>query len=91
MCIVHTSTFSTLKIHKIFYAYQTGMKLAAIATIPLLVQQISDHDVFPIMCYEPLNVQNRMCELCTFSQIRSQLIKCIRSMCDLPISIGTKL
>ena len=25
------------------------------------------------MCYEPLNVQNRMCELCTFSQIRSHI------------------
>ena len=43
------------------------------ATIPLLAQQISDHNVFPIMCYEPLNVQNRMCELCTFSQIRSHI------------------
>ena len=26
------------------------------------------------MFYESLNVQNRMCELCTFSQIRSQLL-----------------
>ena len=44
------------------------------ATIPLLVQKILDPDVFPIMCYEPLNVQNRMCELCTFSQIRSHIM-----------------
>ena len=29
-CIVHTSTFSTLKIYKICYDYQTGMKLAGI-------------------------------------------------------------
>ena len=43
------------------------------ATIPLLVQKILDPDVVPIMCYEPLNVQNRMCELCTFSQIRSHI------------------
>ena len=38
------------------------MKFAGIVVllyISLLVQQISDHDVFPIMCtcYEPLNVQ----------------------------------
>ena len=26
------------------------------------------------MCYESLNVQNRMCELCTFSQIRSHIL-----------------
>ena len=43
------------------------------ATIFLLVQKISDLDVFPTMCYEPLNVQNRMCELCMFSQIRSHI------------------
>ena len=28
MCIVHTSTFSTLNIHKFCYDQQTGMKLA---------------------------------------------------------------
>ena len=43
-------------------------------TIPHLVQQISDNDVFPIMCYEPLNVPNQMCELCTFSQIRLHIL-----------------
>ena len=32
-CIVHTSTFSTLKIHKICYAYQTGMKLTGIVEL----------------------------------------------------------
>ena len=32
-CIVHTSTFSTLKIHKICYACQTGMKLAGIVEL----------------------------------------------------------
>ena len=44
------------------------------ATIPLVVQQFSDINVFPIMCYKLLNLQNRMCELCTFSQIQSQFI-----------------
>ena len=61
-----------------FYTYQTGMKLAGIvvlATIPQSVQQISDLSVFPIMFDEPWNAQNRMCELCTFSQIRSKLCK----------------
>ena len=33
------------------------------ATIPLSVQQISNLYLSPIMFYEPLNVQNRMCEL----------------------------
>ena len=32
-CIAHTSTFSTLKIHKVCYAYQTGMKLAGIVEL----------------------------------------------------------
>ena len=52
------------------------MKLAGIVVllyIPLLVLQMSDLNVVPVMCYEPLNVQNRMCELCTFSQIRSHI------------------
>ena len=44
------------------------------ATIPLSVQQISNHNVYPIIFYEPLNVQNRMCELCTFSEIRSHIM-----------------
>ena len=48
-CIVHTSTVSTLKIHKICYAYQIDVKLTRISfTIPLTVQQISDLNVFPI-------------------------------------------
>ena len=64
MCM-HSSHihFSTLNIR---YDHQTGMKLAGIVelcTIPLSVY-------FRIMFYESLNVQNRMCELCTFSQIR---------------------
>ena len=42
-------------------------------TIPLLYQQISDLYVFPIKSYEPLNVQNRMSELCKFSQIQSHI------------------
>ena len=35
------------------------------AIIPPLVQQISDLNLFPITFYEPLNLQNQMCELCT--------------------------
>ena len=34
----------------------------------------TDLYVFPIKSYESLNVQNRMCEPCTFSQIWSQII-----------------
>ena len=50
------------------------MKLAGIvelATIPQSVQQIS---YFPIKFYESLKVQNRMCELCTFSQNRTHML-----------------
>ena len=41
------------------------------ATIPLSVQQILILDVFPIVCYEPLNVQYQIGEQCTFYQIQS--------------------
>ena len=76
MCIVHTFTFSTLKTHKICYDYHIGMKLTGIVELLSLyisVQQISDLNIFPIMFYESLNVQSRMCELCTFSKIQPQI------------------
>ena len=69
-CIVHTSNFSILKIHKICYASHTGLKFPRyleLLTIPLLHLQILDHYVFPITFYEPLNVQNQMCVLCIFA------------------------
>ena len=43
------------------------------ATIPLSTQKISKLRDFPSRFYESLNGKNRMRELCTFSQIRSQL------------------
>ena len=55
------------------------------ATIPLSVQQISDLYLLPIMFYEPLNVQNQMCELCTFSQIRSQIQKLQKNHSSSPV------
>ena len=76
MYIVHTSTFSTLKNHNNCYDYQTCMHetcRGCRAIIPLSVQQLSYPNVYPIMFYESLNVQNRMCELCMFSQIRSHI------------------
>ena len=42
-------------------------------TIPLLSLKISDLHIVPNRFYESLNVENRMCELCTFSQIRSHI------------------
>ena len=33
------------------------------------------------MSYEPLNVQNRMCELCTFSQIQSHIRMHVATLC----------
>ena len=69
------------------------MKLAGIVELlstPLLVQKFLDPDVFPIMCYETLNVQNWMCELCTFSQIRSHIINYIGYHASNKIAIITK-
>ena len=68
MCIFHASTFLILKVYKISYAHQTDMKLAGI------VQKISDLNVFPIMFYGLLTVQNQMCELCTFSRMQSHIL-----------------
>ena len=72
MCIVHTSTFSTLKIHKICYVYQIDWNCSA--TIPLFVQKIPDLKVFPTRFYEAMKVYNRMCELRTFLQIQSHIM-----------------
>ena len=76
MYIVHTSTFSTLKIHNNCYDYQTGMKLAGIVELIALYQSSKCPIlmfILYIMFYESLNVQNRMCELCMFSQIRTHI------------------
>ena len=43
-------------------------------TIPLLSLKISDLHTVPNRFYESWNVENRMSELCTFSQIRSHII-----------------
>ena len=52
MCIVHTSTFSTLKIHKICYAYQTGMKLARIvAVLSLYLSRKFQIVMFILSCF----------------------------------------
>ena len=43
--------------------------------IPLTFLQISDLYTVPTRFYESLKDKNRMCELCTFSQIRSHIVK----------------
>ena len=43
------------------------------ATIPLSTLKISKLCDAPSRFYESLNSKNRMCELCTFSQIQSQM------------------
>ena len=43
-------------------------------TIPLSFLKVSHLYTIPCSFYESPNEQNRMCELCTFSQIRSHLI-----------------
>ena len=45
------------------------------ATIPLSFLQILDLYTVPTGFYESLNEENRMCELCTFSQIWSHFKK----------------
>ena len=44
------------------------------ATIPLSILKISKLCDFSSRFYESLNGKNRMCELCTFSQIRSHIL-----------------
>ena len=44
------------------------------ATIPLSTLKISKLCDFLSRFYESLNGKNQMCELCTFSQIRSQIV-----------------
>ena len=44
------------------------------ATIPLSFLQILNLYTVSSRFYESLNEENWMCELCTFSQIRSQLV-----------------
>ena len=42
-------------------------------TIPLSFLKVSHLNTIPCDFYESPNEQNRMCELCTFSQIRSHI------------------
>ena len=42
-------------------------------TIPLSFLEVSHLNTIPYSFYESPNEQNRMCELCTFSQIRSHI------------------
>ena len=42
-------------------------------SIPLSFLQILDLYTVPIRFYVSLNEENRMCELCTFSQIQSHM------------------
>ena len=44
------------------------------ATIPLSLLKISELCDIPSRFYESLNEKNRMCELCTFSQIWSHIL-----------------
>ena len=46
-------------------------------TIPLWLLKVSHLYTIPCSFYESPNEQNRMCELCTFSQIRSHIYMCV--------------
>ena len=63
MCIVHASNFSVLSIKSV-----TNFEIcrACRATIPLSSQPILDLCVVPNRFYEFLNVENQMCELCSY-------------------------
>ena len=75
-CIIHTPNFWTLKNHKICYEQQIDLKLAGFIKLLFLYHPCK---VQICMLFLPafmnlLNEQNRMCELCMFSQIWSQKI-----------------
>ena len=61
---VHTSNFSSLKIHKICYGYVVEICRVYKATNHLSFLQISDLHTDGIQFYESLNEENRMCQLC---------------------------
>ena len=62
-------------------------------TIPLSFLQMLDLCIVPSGFYESLNEKNRMCELCTFSQIRSQLIFGTHFYCGIKVlfTLGSTL
>ena len=75
-CIVHTSNFSTLNkesYNLLRMPDQPETFRICKVTIPLLILQIANLYAVPTRFYESLNEQNRICELCTFSQILSHI------------------
>ena len=59
--------------------YWAGMKLAII-----LLSLSPRNFVFPITFYEPLNVQNQICELCTFP-VTNMLNSMANKLCKLEL------
>ena len=70
--------YSTLVTHKIYLEWQIAIARCEIyrncwTTIPLATWQVLNLYIIPCGFYGSPNEKNRMCELCTFSQIRSQI------------------
>ena len=71
-CIVHISNFSTLVTHKInIHRCETFRDCRT--TISVSSLKVSHLYTIPCSFYESPNEKNWMCELCTFSQIRSHM------------------
>ena len=74
--IVHTSNCSTLMTHKIYLKWMDRCETFrdCSTTIPVSSLKLSYLYTIPCGFYDSPNEQNWMCELCTFSQIRSHIL-----------------
>ena len=58
-------------------------------TIPLSSLKVSDLYTDPCGFYRSSNEQNRMCELCTFSQIRSHITVAVKKVAQKPAVLAS--
>ena len=87
-CIVHTSNFSTLLTHKIYWEWQIAVKLGRIIELILLYHSWKFHSYLYAIhygFYVSPNVQNQICELDMFFQIQSHIlfmvVLCSKALC----------
>ena len=78
-CIVHTSKFSTLVTHNIYLEWHIDTKLSGL--VEQIFLKVSNLYATPCGFYGSPNEQNRMCELCIFSQIWSHLSNLLFYFC----------
>ena len=76
MCIVHTSNFSTLVIHKILYYYysrQINMKISSVVETSFLKICTLYHSLWFLYVLK-CSKSNQMCEICKSSHFRPLLL-----------------